>query len=84
MASEIQAYAPDARIMTTYYCGEYFPYNLRYYKGKMILKLPYVILSDHDIESLLENKQTLEQTRINFNPAVPVNHCSKFKNNIIL
>lgn len=29
MASEIQAYAPDARIMTTYYCGECFPYNLR-------------------------------------------------------
>lgn len=29
MASEIQAYAPDARIMTTYYCGEYFPLNLK-------------------------------------------------------
>lgn len=24
MASEVHAYAPDARIMTTYYCGEQF------------------------------------------------------------
>lgn len=89
MASEIQAYAPDARIMTTYYCGEYFPCNLGNYKEndietKMISKHPYVNLSDHDIESLLENKQILEQTSINFNPAVPVNYSSKIKNNISL
>lgn len=25
MAAEIHAYAPDARVLTTYYCGMHFP-----------------------------------------------------------
>lgn len=59
MASEIQAYAPDARIMTTYYCGEYFPFNLR----NLIFDL-HVCISEHDVKLAGKMKFLFEQTGI--------------------